>query len=63
MISPTVTELPRRLEPISRDTFIDRGISLVTRPPSGNAPRALPRNVMELRRAGGRVRGLTLAAA
>ena len=23
MISPIVTELPRRLEPISRDTFVD----------------------------------------
>jgi hypothetical protein len=63
MISPTVTELPRRLEPISRDTFIDRGVNLVTGPPPGSAPRALPRNVTELRRADGRVRGLTLAAA
>ena len=23
MFSPTVTELPRRLEPVSRDTFLD----------------------------------------
>jgi hypothetical protein len=63
MISPNVTELPRRLEPISRDTFIDRGIVLVTGPPSGSAPRALPRNVTELRPAGGRVRRIALAAA
>jgi hypothetical protein len=30
MFSPTVTELPRRLEPIARDTFLDgrRGATL-----------------------------------
>jgi hypothetical protein len=33
MTLPTVTELPRRLEPVSKDTFID-GLD-TTSPPSG----------------------------
>ena len=56
MFSPTVTELPRRLEPISRDTFNDAGRSAPTpRRPS-------PSNVVELRPAG-HARALRLAAA
>lgn len=49
MFSPTVTELPRRLEPISRDTFNDG----VRRPAPGRprpaGSRVLPSNVIELR--------------
>ena len=41
MFSPTVTELPRRLEPISRDTFNDAGRTAPTHPS--------PSNVIELR--------------
>ncbi|MDX6681793.1 MAG: hypothetical protein QOG94_1832 [Solirubrobacteraceae bacterium] len=56
MYSPIVTELPRRLEPISRDTFNDAGRSTPTpRRPS-------PSNVVELRPAG-KVRHLRLAVA
>jgi hypothetical protein len=57
MFSPTVTELPRRLEPISRDTFNDAGRSTPT--PS----RPLPGNVIELRPAASGVRVAGLAAA
>jgi hypothetical protein len=57
MYSPTVTELTRRLESISRDTFNDAGRTAPT--PS----RPSPSNVVELRPAAGRVVGLGLAAA
>ncbi len=43
MYSPTVTELPRRLEPISRDTFNDAA----RRAPSPSRPS--PSNVVQLR--------------
>jgi hypothetical protein len=57
MFSPTVTELPRRLEPISRDTFNDAGRSAPTpRRPS-------PSNVIELRPVAATVRRVDLAAA
>jgi len=57
MFSPTVIELPRRLEPISRDTFNDAGRTAPTpRRPS-------PSNVIELRPVAPGVRGLGLAAA
>lgn len=57
MFSPTVTELPRRLEPISRDTFNDAGRSAPT--PRG----PLPANVIELRPAAMGARSVGLAAA
>jgi hypothetical protein len=57
MFSPTVTELPRRLEPISRDTFNDAGRSTPT--PS----RPAPSNVIELRPPATGARSLGLAAA
>lgn len=57
MFSPTVTELPRRLEPISRDTFNDAGRSAPT--PS----RPSPGNVIELRPAASRALVAGLAAA
>jgi hypothetical protein len=57
MFSPTVTELPRRLEPISRDTFNDAGRNAPT--PS----RPSPSNVIELRPAAAGVRHAGLAAA
>jgi hypothetical protein len=43
MYSPTVTELPRRLEPISRDTFNDAGRRVPAPRPSS------PNNVVQLR--------------
>jgi hypothetical protein len=46
MFSPTVTELPRHLEPISRDTFNDAA----RRTPTPRRPS--PSNVIELRPAG-----------
>jgi hypothetical protein len=55
MFSPTVTELPRRLEPISPDTFNDGGSAAITPAP--------PSNVFELRPATSVVRSLTLVAA
>jgi hypothetical protein len=55
MFSPTVTELPRRLEPISRDTFNDAGLST----PSPSRP--APSNVIELRPAASRALGLAAA--
>ena len=55
MFSPTVTELPRRLEPISPDTFNDGGSAAL-------AP-ALPSNVIELRPAVYVARSPALAAA
>ena len=57
MFSPTVTELPRRLEPISRDTFNDAGRSAPT--PS----RPSPSNVIELRPAASGTLGFARAAA
>jgi hypothetical protein len=57
MFSPTVTELPRRLEPISRDTFNDAGLGA----PSPSRP--APSNVIELRPLASGARGLGLAAA
>ena len=57
MFSPTVTELPRRLEPISRDTFNDAGRTAPT--PS----RPSPSNVIELRPAAAAMRRADLAAA
>ena len=57
MFSPTVTELPRRLEPISRDTFSDAGR---TAPPPS---RPSPSNVVELRPAATGAQGFGLAAA
>ena len=55
MFSPTVTELPRHLEPIAPDTFNDGGSAAV-------AP-ALPSSVVELRPAVYVVRSPALAAA
>ena len=56
MFSPTVTELPRRLEPISPDTFNDGG--------SAYAPEPAPlSNVFELRPASALVRRVALTAA
>jgi hypothetical protein len=52
MFSPTVTELPRHLESISRDTFNDAGRGTPT--PS----RPSPSNVIELRRHGAVARGV-----
>jgi len=46
MYSPTVTELPRRLEPISRDTFNDA----VRHVPAPRRPS--PSNVVQLHPAG-----------
>jgi hypothetical protein len=63
MISPNVNELPLRLEPISRDTFIDGRRSRPIGDPSGNLARVLPSNVTELRPAGGGMRRIALAAA
>lgn len=57
MFSPTVTELPRRLEPISPDTFNDAGRTAPT--PS----RPSPSNVIELRPAAAGARTFGLAAA
>jgi hypothetical protein len=57
MFSPTVTELPRHLEPNSRDTFNDAGRSAPT--PS----RPSPSNVIELRPAASGALGLGLVAA
>ena len=57
MFSPTVTELPRRLESISPDTFNDAGRSA----PSPSRPS--PSNVIELRPMAPRVRSSELAAA
>ena len=57
MFSPTVTELPRPLEPISRDTFNDAGRSVP-------APRhQSPSNVIELRPAAAAVLRSGFAAA
>jgi hypothetical protein len=56
MYSPTVTELPRRLEPISRDTFND-AVRLAPTP-----RRPSPSNVVQLRPAGS-ARHLRLVAA
>ncbi len=55
MFSPTVTELPRRLETISRDTFNDAGRTAPT------PVRPSPSNVVVLHPAG--VRRLELVAA
>ncbi len=57
MFSPTVTELPRRLESISRDTFNDAGRTA----PSPSRPS--PSNVIELRPAASGARSIGLAAA
>jgi hypothetical protein len=46
MISPTVTELPRRLEPVSRDTFMDGTWRPAPRRPRPLAPRGV---VVQLR--------------
>jgi len=61
MFSPTVTELPRRLEPISRDTFNDAGraFALVTASPSA----ARRDNVVALRPAPADTRSAGHAAA
>ena len=56
MFSPTVTELPRHLEPLSRDTFNDAA----RRTPTPSRPS--PSNVIELRPAGFAL-GTGLAAA
>jgi hypothetical protein len=57
MYSPTVTELPRRLEPISRDTFND-----ASRRAPAPPRRPSPSNVVQLRPAGpARVAGLAAA--
>jgi hypothetical protein len=63
MISPNVNELPRRLEPISRDTFIDGRHERPISDPSGSLASALPSNVTELRPAAGAMRRIALAAA
>ena len=57
MFSPTVIELPRPLEPISRDTFNDAGRSV----PAPRRP--LPSNVIELRPAAAAVLRSGFAAA
>jgi hypothetical protein len=49
MLSPTVTELPRRLEPTARDTFLDAVLDPAPRHPLGSATRVLPSNVIALR--------------
>jgi hypothetical protein len=38
MNSPRVIELPRRLEPVSQDSFVDRGTAVVTELPSQRRP-------------------------
>lgn len=63
MISPNVNELPRRLEPISRDTFIDGRYDRPIGDPSGSLALALPSNVTELRPAGAGMRRIALAVA
>ena len=55
MLSPTVTELPRHLEPTSPDTFNDGGSAAL-------APAPL-NNVFQLRPAGRLVRSVAVAAA
>ena len=55
MFSPTVTELPRRLEPISRDTFNDVGRIPPAGRPSPSGTLALPDNVVQLRPGGARL--------
>jgi hypothetical protein len=45
MISPTVTELPRRLEPISRDTFMDGTWRPAPRRPRPLAPSGVVRQL------------------
>ena len=55
MFSPTVTELPRRLEPTSPDTFNDGGSAAI-------APVSMS-NVFELRPAASLVRAVASAAA
>jgi len=49
MFWQTVTELPRRLEPISRDTFNDAGRVPPAGRPSPSRPVALRDNVVQLR--------------
>lgn len=49
MISPDVTELPLRLEPISRDTFIERSVEHGPDHPPESVSRALRANVIQLR--------------
>lgn len=49
MLSPTVTEIPRSLEPTARDTFLDMAVSPAPRHPRGDASRLLPDNVFVLR--------------
>jgi len=63
MFFPTVTELPRSLEPITLDTFNDGGRSSAARRPSGTDPHALPDDVAELRSVAAGARGEALAAA
>jgi hypothetical protein len=60
MFSPNVTELPRRLEPISRDTFNDAGRVPPNGRPSPGEARAVLGNVVQLRPAAASAR---LAAA
>ena len=55
MFSPTVTELPRRLEPTSPDTFNDGGSAAMAPAPMNN--------VFVLRPATAHVRGVASAAA
>ena len=63
MFSPTVTELPRRLEPISRDTFNDAGRAFTPGRPSPSDARGRPSNVVALRPAVAGERRVGLAAA
>jgi hypothetical protein len=63
MLSPTVTELPLRLEPTARDTFLDAVLVPAPRRPLGGASRALPGNVIALRPAvAGSVAATSVAA-
>jgi len=63
MFSPTVTELPRRLEPISRDTFNDAGRAFQPGRPSPSGARAGLENVVLLRPAAAVAPRADLAAA
>jgi hypothetical protein len=63
MLSPTVTELPRRLEPTARDTFLDAVLAPAPRRPLPSASRALAGNVIALRPAVARSVAATSVAA
>jgi hypothetical protein len=63
MLSPTVTELPLRLEPTAPDTFLDAVLGPAPRHPLPSASRALASNVIALRPAvAGSVAAASVAA-